>query len=178
MSQLKYFLNSNRNILKILNRAYNHTTRVCRRPLVEECLPSYDGGYSAPGAAAEPELVCETFYETECRTVIRDQPKIFIICDMEKYFYNKDLDAGPDAVIRCDQVERMICAEDNCRMVEVSCDWLIMITILSCDWLILITILSCDWWRARRSARTRWWRTRSACPRRPAPWTRRPSART
>ena len=55
--------------MSILNRAYNHTTRVCRRPLVEECLPSYDGGYSAPGAAAEPELVCETFYETECRTV-------------------------------------------------------------------------------------------------------------
>ena len=69
MSQLKCFLISNRNVFKILNRAYNHTTRVCRRPLVEECLPSYDGGYSAPGAAAEPELVCETFYETECRTV-------------------------------------------------------------------------------------------------------------
>ena len=47
--------------------------------------------------------------------------KIFIVA---KYVYNKDLDAGPDAVIRCDQVERMICAEDNCRMVEVSCDWL------------------------------------------------------
>ena len=69
MSQLNCFLISNRNVFKILNRAYNHTTRVCRRPLVEECLPSYDGGYSAPGAAAEPELVCETFYETECRTV-------------------------------------------------------------------------------------------------------------
>lgn len=60
---------SNVTIEIFLNRAYNHTTRVCRRPLVEECLPSYDGGYSAPGAAAEPELVCETFYETECRTV-------------------------------------------------------------------------------------------------------------
>ena len=72
MSQLKYFLIPNSIICKILTRAYNHTTRVCRRPLVEECLPSYDGGYSAPGAAAEPELVCETFYETECRTVIRD----------------------------------------------------------------------------------------------------------
>ena len=69
MSQLKYFPIPNRIIFKILTRAYNHTTRVCRRPLVEECLPSYDGGYSAPGAAAEPELVCETFYETECRTV-------------------------------------------------------------------------------------------------------------
>ena len=49
-------------------RAYNHTTRVCRRPLVEECQqPSY-GGYQAPGSK-QPELVCETFYETECKEV-------------------------------------------------------------------------------------------------------------
>ena len=49
-------------------RAYNHTTRVCRRPLVEECQqPSY-GGYQAPGSK-QPELVCETFYETECKQV-------------------------------------------------------------------------------------------------------------
>ena len=37
----------------------------CRRPLVEEC--DY-GGYQAPGAP-EPELICQTFYETECKTV-------------------------------------------------------------------------------------------------------------
>ena len=48
-------------------RAYNHTTRTCRRPLVEECQPSY-GGYQAPGSG-QPELVCETFYETECKEV-------------------------------------------------------------------------------------------------------------
>ena len=50
------------------SRAYNHTTRVCRRPLVEECQQPGYGGYQAPGAA-QPELVCETFYETECKEV-------------------------------------------------------------------------------------------------------------
>ena len=61
-------------------RAYNHTTRVCRRPLVEECQqPSY-GGYQAPGTQ-QPELVCETFYETECKEVRRGgcQERIMLV---------------------------------------------------------------------------------------------------
>ena len=49
-------------------RSYNHTTRVCRRPLVQECDQPQYGGYQAPGAA-QPQLVCETFYETECKSV-------------------------------------------------------------------------------------------------------------
>ena len=48
-------------------RAYNHNTRVCKRPLVKDCTQNY-GGYAAPGAANEPKIVCETFYETQCNT--------------------------------------------------------------------------------------------------------------
>ena len=47
-------------------RSYNHTTRVCRRPLVKNCAGG--GGYLAPGAA-QPELICQTFYETECKHI-------------------------------------------------------------------------------------------------------------
>ena len=32
--------------------------------------------------------------------------------------YGQDLDDGADGVIRCEQVERQICAEDNCSLVE------------------------------------------------------------
>lgn len=92
-------------------RAYNHTTRVCRRPLVEECQPSY-GGYQAPGTA-QPELVCQTFYETECKEVSKG-----IVRRGEDNHGNQDLDAGAGGVIRCEQVERKICAEDNCSLVE------------------------------------------------------------
>ena len=71
-------------------RSYNHSSLVCRRPLVKNC--GGGGGYLAPGAP-QPELVCETFYETEC------QPE----------------DSGQ---VRCEQVQRKICAEENCREEE------------------------------------------------------------
>ena len=50
------------------------------------------GGYLAPGAP-QPELVCETFYETECQQ-------------------------GESGLVSCEQVQRKICAEDNCREEE------------------------------------------------------------
>ena len=48
-------------------RSYNHTTQVCKRPLVKDCNEDL-GGYAAPGTASapEPQLVCESFYETQC----------------------------------------------------------------------------------------------------------------
>jgi len=82
-------------------RVYNHTTQVCKRPLVKDCYDDY-GGYAAPGTAPEPQIVCETFYETQCNTT------------------NQATTSGgaPLPVTLCDQVERMICAEDYCRVVE------------------------------------------------------------
>jgi len=90
-------------------RTYNHTTRVCKRPQVKQCnnfqtVPSY-GGYGANNgpygyeerAPAEPETVCHTIYETQCNTTQSGQEL---------------------AETRCGQVQRKICAEDNCRFVE------------------------------------------------------------
>ena len=48
-------------------RSYNHTTRVCKRPLVKECYDGY-GGYEAPGNSPQPQIVCTPFYETQCNT--------------------------------------------------------------------------------------------------------------
>jgi len=82
-------------------RVYNHTTQVCKRPLVKECYEDY-GGYAAPGNAPEPQIVCETFYETQCNTSTQATTN----------------GGSPLPVTLCDQVERMICAEDFCRVVE------------------------------------------------------------
>ena len=71
-------------------RSYNHSSLVCKRPLVKNC--GGGGGYLAPGSP-QPELVCETFYETECQ-------------------------AEDSGQVRCEQVQRKICAEDNCREEE------------------------------------------------------------
>ena len=53
------------------DRAFNATTRVCKRPLVKECddyLPSYSNSYGAPAETPEPQIVCRNLYETQCNT--------------------------------------------------------------------------------------------------------------
>ena len=98
-------------------RVYNHTTQVCKRPLVKECYEDY-GGYAAPGNAPEPQIVCETFYETQCNTstqVINDLHSTQLLTQYQQATTNG---GSPLPVTLCDQVERMICAEDFCRVVE------------------------------------------------------------
>jgi len=76
-------------------RVFNATSRSCKRPLIKQCD---DGG--APGN--EPEIVCETFFETECNTTaVVPSP-----------------DTEPLDVTFCDKIPRKICAPDNCRVVE------------------------------------------------------------
>ena len=65
------FVKTCRIVLK--DRAFNATTRVCKRPLVKECndyLPSYSNTYGAPSEAErpEPQIVCRNLYETQCNT--------------------------------------------------------------------------------------------------------------
>ena len=65
------FVKTCRIVLK--DRAFNATTRVCKRPLVKECndyLPSYSNAYGAPSEAErpEPQIVCRNLYETQCNT--------------------------------------------------------------------------------------------------------------
>ena len=54
------------------DRAFNATTRVCKRPLVKQCddyLPSYSNSYGAPQEPPpEPQIVCRNLYETQCNT--------------------------------------------------------------------------------------------------------------
>merc|ERR1712106_884060 len=85
-------------------KAYNHTTQVCKRPLVKECFEDYGGygGYEAPGNNPEPQVVCETFYETQCNTSMQVTTP----------------GSPPLPVTLCDQVEGMICAEDFCHIIE------------------------------------------------------------
>ena len=63
------FVKTCRIVLK--DRAFNATTRVCKRPLVKECadyLPSYSNSYGAPAETPEPQIVCRNLYETQCNT--------------------------------------------------------------------------------------------------------------
>ena len=71
-------------------------------------MPIYSGGYAAPGYGAPappstpPQLVCRDLYETVCNTSV--------------------LTGGEGEarlpVTQCGQIEREICAEDHCRVVE------------------------------------------------------------
>lgn len=95
------------------SRAYNHTTRICKRPLLKQCnsyeppLPTY-GEYGAPPSygygspTPEPKLVCRDVYETVCNTTTQAPVN------------------GRSAlpVTICDQISRRICAEDHCHIVE------------------------------------------------------------
>ena len=78
---------------------YNYTMKHCHTPLMKECddpKPAYN-----PGGAAEPKIVCQTWFESECNTTV--------------------VDAGPNAQDKantwCKKVPKKICAPDNCKMV-------------------------------------------------------------
>jgi len=75
-------------------RVFNATSRSCKRPLVKNCDPST--------GSAEPKIVCETFFETECNTTT-----VAPASDVE-----------PLDVTFCDKIPRKICAPDNCRVEE------------------------------------------------------------
>ena len=60
-------------------RSYSHTVRVCRRPLVKNC----QAGYRAPGSP-QPQLLCQTFYETECQT--EDQVTLSIMSGTDTHW--------------------------------------------------------------------------------------------
>ena len=73
-------------------RSYNHSVRVCKRPLVKDC--DYDdynnyGGYSAPrDEAQEPRLVCETLYETQCNTSREVRRHFYILRVFKKHHHH------------------------------------------------------------------------------------------
>lgn len=75
-------------------RVFNATSRSCKRPLVKNCDTAGGGG--------EPDIVCETFFETECNTTT----------------VAPSLDTEPLDVTFCDKIPRKICAPDNCRVEE------------------------------------------------------------
>lgn len=87
-------------------KAYNHTTRVCTRPMIKDCgqqeLPSY-GTYGSPQAAAPVgKLVCHNMFETVCNTT-------------------SQIPAQGEAALPftfCENVPRKICAPETCRVVE------------------------------------------------------------
>ena len=61
-----------------------------------QCSDPNGGGYLAPGSP-EPQLVCENFYETVCNITEPGQE--------------------PGGTW-CGKVQRTICAQDNCQLVE------------------------------------------------------------
>ena len=76
---------------------YNYTMKQCHIPLVKECdPPSYQ-----PPSVKEGEIVCKTWFESECNTTFVETSK-----------FKDDL---PNTW--CKKVPRKICAPDNCRMV-------------------------------------------------------------
>merc|ERR1712038_1030840 len=96
------------------SQAYNHTVRMCKRPLVKDCntyqtsLPIYNTGYAAPGYGAPPPpapppaLVCRDLTETVCNTSTLTGPE----------------GSARLPVTQCGLEERQICAEDHCQVVE------------------------------------------------------------
>ena len=85
-------------------KTYNATSRQCKRPLRKECDENpqpFDS--NNPGANANNDnIVCETFFETECNTTdVLPEPG-----------------DEPLAVTFCDKIPRKICAPDNCKVVE------------------------------------------------------------
>ncbi len=75
---------------------YNYTMKSCHTPLKKECdPPSFNGNVN------EAEIVCKTWFESECNTTFVQRAP--------------DKDDLPNTW--CKKVPRKICAPDNCRMV-------------------------------------------------------------
>ena len=71
-------------------RAYNHTSRICRRPLVQQCPDYYSDYHNQGGGGGE---VCRELQETVC---------------------NSRAGTG----LGCRLEGRRVCAPDHCRLVE------------------------------------------------------------